>query len=121
MADTQTDRRETPPADERPVAGLGALVETARHTLREAGGLRGLRTLGRLNQIGGFDCPGCAWPDPPDRSLAEFCANGAKHVAHEATTRRVRADFFAKHSLDELARRADHWLGRAAATTPAAW
>ncbi len=70
------------------------------------------RALLRLNQTDGFDCPSCAWPDPPAgaRNHAEFCENGAKAVAHEATTKRVGAAFFAEHSLADLQRRDDHWL-----------
>ena len=59
--------------------------------------VRGVRTLLKLNQQGGFDCPGCAWPEPDgERSHAEFCENGAKHVADEATTKRVTPEFFQK-------------------------
>lgn len=68
------------------------------------------RTLLKLNQAEGFDCPGCAWPDPDHRKLAEFCENGAKHVAAEATSRRVDAGFFAQHSVSELATMSDWWL-----------
>ena len=72
------------------------------------------QTLLRLNQTDGFDCQGCAWPDPdPDhRHTAEFCENGAKAVAEEATLRRVDRAFFAEHSLDELAGSTDYWLGQ---------
>ncbi|WP_018657921.1 FdhF/YdeP family oxidoreductase [Actinomadura flavalba] len=84
--------------------------------LREATGQMGVRrtalTLARVNQKDGFDCPGCAWPEGTDRHRAEFCENGAKAVAEEATTRRITREFFASHALDELAVRSDHWLGR---------
>jgi molybdopterin-dependent oxidoreductase alpha subunit len=71
-------------------------------------------TLARVNQATGFDCPGCAWPEPPPghRGHAEFCENGAKAVAEEATLRRVTADFFAAHPISELAGRSEHWLGQ---------
>jgi molybdopterin-dependent oxidoreductase alpha subunit len=69
-------------------------------------------TLSRLNQKHGFDCPGCAWPDPGHRSPAEFCENGVKAVAEEATLRRVDRDFFAAHPIAELAERSDYWLGQ---------
>ena len=84
------------------------------YTLRQAGLRRGARTLLRVNQPQGFDCPGCAWPeaDPGARSHAEFCENGAKAVAEEATTRRVDRDFFAAHPVSDLAERSDHWLGQ---------
>ena len=68
------------------------------------GPARTYRTLTELNQREGFDCPGCAWPDPDGhRHTAEFCENGAKAVAEEATTRRAGADVFATHTVDELA------------------
>ncbi|MCW2855797.1 MAG: Formate dehydrogenase [Marmoricola sp.] len=69
-------------------------------------------TLARVNQKHGFDCPGCAWPDPEHRSVAEFCENGAKAVAEEATLRRVGRDFFAAHPISDLAGRSDFWLGQ---------
>jgi len=80
--------------------------------LDQMGVVRSVRTLLKVNQADGFDCPGCAWPDPDHRSKAEFCENGAKAVAEEATTRRVGADFFAAHDLADLATRDDHWLGQ---------
>ena len=77
------------------------------------GVVRTTRTLLKLNQQGGFDCPGCAWPEPDGkRSHAEFCENGAKHVADEATTKRITPDFFADWSLADLANKSDHWLGK---------
>jgi molybdopterin-dependent oxidoreductase alpha subunit len=68
------------------------------------------RLLSELNQPDGFDCPGCAWPDPARAKLAEFCENGAKHVAAEATRRRVDQKFLAEHRLSELAEHSDRWL-----------
>jgi molybdopterin-dependent oxidoreductase alpha subunit len=75
---------------------------------------RSALTLLRVNQPDGFDCPGCAWPEPApaQRSHFEFCENGAKAVAEEATLRRVGAEFFAAHPISELATRTDHWLGQ---------
>jgi len=75
---------------------------------------RSARTLLKINQVGGFDCPGCAWPEPAPshRQHAEFCENGAKAVAEEATLRRVTPSFFASHSVASLAERSDHWLGQ---------
>ena len=69
-------------------------------------------TLRRVNQPKGFDCPGCAWPDPADTHVAEFCENGAKAVAEEATLRRVDREFFAAHPVSDLASRTDYWLGQ---------
>lgn len=89
-------------------AGLTAVISSLKYTAQQAG-LRG-RALLRLNQQEGFDCPSCAWPDPKDRSFAEFCENGARATADEATTRRVGPEFFAEHSVESLRARSDHWL-----------
>jgi molybdopterin-dependent oxidoreductase alpha subunit len=88
-------------------AGLAA-------SLAQMGVRRSALTLSRVNQPAGFDCPGCAWPEPPpgQRSPVEFCENGAKAVAEEATLRRVDAGFFAAHPVSELAGRSGHWLGQ---------
>jgi molybdopterin-dependent oxidoreductase alpha subunit len=103
-------RAQPPP---RAAGGLGAIVATFDH-LRAGPGLgRGARAMKALNQPDGFDCPGCAWPEPAhDRSAMEFCENGAKAVAWETTTRRADAAFFARHSVRELAEQSDHWLGQ---------
>ncbi len=89
--------------------GLGAITGALRETAR-MGLLRGPRTMLRVNQPEGFDCPGCAWPEPGVRDALEFCENGAKHVAHEATTRRVTPEFFARWTIPALLDRPDQWL-----------
>ncbi|MBA8824013.1 molybdopterin-dependent oxidoreductase alpha subunit [Saccharopolyspora lacisalsi] len=94
----------------------GVLVSLQR-SWEQMGVSRTTRTLPLLNQRSGFDCPGCAWPDPQEadgdkRKAAEFCENGAKAVAEEATTRRVGPDFFARHSVADLADKTDYWLGQ---------
>ncbi|HLE63236.1 MAG TPA: molybdopterin-dependent oxidoreductase, partial [Pyrinomonadaceae bacterium] len=92
--------------------GIPAIVATVKHTWQEMGPARALHTLHRLNQNGGFDCPGCAWPEPDrDRPHAEFCENGAKHVADEATTKRVTREFFRRWSVFDLSQKSDQWLG----------
>ncbi|MEL6548247.1 MAG: molybdopterin-dependent oxidoreductase, partial [Myxococcota bacterium] len=83
-----------------------------QHALRQMGAGRTAQALLNVNQKDGFDCAGCAWPDPGKRKAAEFCENGAKAVAEEATTSRVDSHFFARFSVQELAQRSDHWLGR---------
>lgn len=94
-------------------AGFPAIYETLRFGLREMGPVRSLRTLLSVNKKKGFDCQSCAWPSPDEhRNVAEFCENGAKAVADEATTKRLTADFFAKHSLTDLRGRSDYWLGQ---------
>ena len=90
--------------------GLPAVISSTRYMLRESGLRRGLRVLGAVNQQDGFDCPSCAWPDPKKPSTAEFCENGARAVADEATTRRVGPDFFREHSISDLLQRSDAWL-----------
>lgn len=93
--------------------GIPAIVATAKIAWNEMGAARGLRTLLQLNQTSGFDCPGCAWPEPDgERSHAEFCENGAKHVADEATTKRVTPEFFRQWSVADLAGKSDYWLGK---------
>lgn len=76
------------------------------------GVVRTARTLLKVNQKDGFDCPGCAWPEGDKRHTAEFCENGAKAVAEEATLRRVTPEFFAAHPVADLAERSGYWLGQ---------
>ena len=91
--------------------GVPAIIATVKAISEEMGLVRGARTLLKINQIGGVDCPGCAWPEPDQkRSHFEFCENGAKHVADEATSKRVTPEFFQKWSVAELAEQSDQWL-----------
>ncbi len=92
--------------------GLRAVASAMRHVGDQMGIVRGTPTLLRLNQVEGFDCPGCAWPDPEagHRSIAEFCENGAKAVAAEATTRRVTPTFFQEWPVSRLREQSDYWL-----------
>jgi molybdopterin-dependent oxidoreductase alpha subunit len=90
--------------------GVPAVVASARYIIREAGVRRGLTVLTAVNQQSGFDCPSCAWPDPKEPTRAEFCENGAKAVADEATRRRVGPEFFQQYSVSELLRQPDVWL-----------
>jgi anaerobic selenocysteine-containing dehydrogenase len=76
------------------------------------GPVRAAKALLAVNQVKGFDCPGCALPEPEKRSHAEFCENGAKAVAEEATRRRVEPSFFREHSVAELRQKDDFWLGQ---------
>ena len=88
-------------------------LTAARFAWSEMGIVRGTRTLLQLNQKQGIDCPGCAWPEPDgERSRLEFCEEGAKHVADEATRKRVPPGFFAKWSVYELAGQSDLWLNQ---------
>ncbi|TCJ33816.1 FdhF/YdeP family oxidoreductase [Parafrankia sp. BMG5.11] len=94
-------------------AGVSGVAHALARCRELMGVRRSVQTLRLLNQDDGYDCPGCAWPDPrpDDRSRAEFCENGAKAVAQEATRARVTPEFFAAHSLTDLATRSGHWLG----------
>ncbi|MGO4808140.1 FdhF/YdeP family oxidoreductase [Cupriavidus sp. 2MCAB6] len=93
-----------------PAAGWGALKYVAINLLKErvAGGK--YRTLFKQNQPDGFDCPGCAWPDREHASTFEFCENGVKAVAAEATSKRVTPDFLAQHTVAELLKQSDFEL-----------
>jgi molybdopterin-dependent oxidoreductase alpha subunit len=94
-------------------AGAPAVASAMRQALTQMGPVRTARTLTALNQERGFDCPGCAWPDPQGhRHVAEFCENGAKAVAEEATTRRADPGVFATHTVAELAAHSDHFIGK---------
>ncbi|MFF5794984.1 FdhF/YdeP family oxidoreductase [Streptomyces albogriseolus] len=96
----------------RTAAGLPAIGHTLRMAHQQMGVRRTALTLLSVNQKDGFDCPGCAWPEPEHRHRAEFCENGAKAVAEEATLRRVTPEFFAAHPVSGLARRSGYWLGQ---------
>lgn len=93
-------------------AGLGSITSTVGQVRTHLGVGRAARLLLRINQPGGFDCPGCAWPEPSDGGHIEFCENGAKALAEEATVRRCGPELFAEHSVAELAGQSDHWLGQ---------
>ncbi len=97
---------------EHSAAGVPAIGHAVRTAQRQMGVRRTALTLLRVNQPGGFDCPGCAWPEPDRPHTAEFCENGAKAVAEEATLRRVTPEFFARHSVADLAARSGYWLGQ---------
>ncbi|WP_280453932.1 FdhF/YdeP family oxidoreductase [Nocardia brasiliensis] len=100
-------------APKEQAAGVTAVAVSLRRAVEEMGVIRTARTLARVNQVHGFDCPGCAWPEPTGhRRPAEFCENGAKAVAEEATLRTVTPEFFAAHSIDELAGKSGYWLGQ---------
>jgi len=91
--------------------GMTAAITAAKYAFKEMGVMRGARTLLQLNQKRGVDCPGCAWPEPDDeRSHFEFCEEGAKHIADEATTRRVTPEFFKRWSVAQLSQQSDQWL-----------
>ncbi|MEP7237872.1 MAG: FdhF/YdeP family oxidoreductase [Ferruginibacter sp.] len=94
-------------------AGVPAVIKSFKQVLGEAGFLRGIKALNKLNKKDGFDCPSCAWPDPDDErsSIAEYCENGAKAVADEATAKAIGADFFAANAVYDLAKLSDYEIG----------
>ncbi|NKY34736.1 FdhF/YdeP family oxidoreductase [Nocardia speluncae] len=101
----------TPPKTQ--AAGVRAVGVALGRAVADMGVIRTARTLARVNQVNGFDCPGCAWPEPSGhRRPAEFCENGAKAVAEEATLNTVGPEFFAEHSIADLAGKSGYWLGR---------
>ncbi len=95
-----------------PAAGRGALWSSLKELRTHTGLIEGAKLLAKVNQEGGFDCPGCAWPDPPrgERTAFEFCENGVKAVAAEGTKKRVNRDLFAQYTLGQLRAQSDYWL-----------
>lgn len=99
-------------------AGVPAVTNSLRHVYGSSGMLRGTAALLKLNQVEGFDCPSCAWPDPEDhRSTFEFCENGAKAVASETTKSKVTPETFSDHSVAELSQWSDFEMDQAGRLT----
>jgi formate dehydrogenase major subunit len=109
---TEADLEVESPKDH--AAGATAVAVSMKRALGHMGAKRTAQTLLKLNQAEGFDCMSCAWPDPEvgHRHLAEFCENGAKAVAEEATRERADPAFFAAHSIEDLDSHSEHWLGQ---------
>ena len=99
--------------------GIPAIISSMRHISKEMGIWRGIKLLNKMNQKDGFDCPGCAWPDPDGKrsGLGEYCENGAKAIAEEATKHKVTPEFFKKHSVEWLSQQTDFFLGKAGRIT----
>ena len=95
-------------------AGMPAVISSLKHLKREVGLFKGIKVLSRMNKKNGFDCPGCAWPDPDGKrsTLGEYCENGVKAIAEEITVRRVDAEFFRKNNIEELSKQSDFWIGK---------
>ncbi len=99
-------------------AGMGAVKVALQHATKEMGLAKSIATLSKLNQKEGIDCPGCAWPDPKHRSsLGEFCENGVKAVAEEATNAKVDIPFFEKYTVEEISRWTDFKIGKSGRIT----
>ncbi|ROH97715.1 FdhF/YdeP family oxidoreductase [Chryseobacterium daecheongense] len=90
-------------------AGVPAVFHSLDQLVLNASVLRGGRALFSMNQFDGFDCPSCAWPDPDDErsKLGEYCENGAKALAEEATSKKIGAEFFRENSVYDLAKLTD--------------
>ena len=95
-------------------AGLAGVISGGKKIIKEAGLIRGLKALKHLNQKDGYDCPGCAWPDPDDErsSIGEYCENGVRAAAEEATDKILTSDFFAENSVKELSQLSDYEIGK---------
>ncbi|QWX83912.1 FdhF/YdeP family oxidoreductase [Cellulophaga sp. HaHaR_3_176] len=94
-------------------AGALGVKEALKHTFKEMGVIKSMQALLQMNQVDGFECPSCAWPDPEKSSkFAEYCENGAKALADEATTSHIGADFFSKNSIEELSQLTDYELNK---------
>ena len=97
----------------RVAAGALGVKAALEHGFKEMGVVRSMRALLEMNQKDGFDCPSCAWPDPEKPSkIGEFCENGAKALADEATTKKMDAAFFKKYSVEELSQLTDFQLNK---------
>ena len=109
-----TPIEESPPITGKPsssAAGATAILSTIKHGITRSGVTGSISSLSKVNKFGGFDCPGCAWPDPDNhRTIAEFCENGAKAVADEATKKKITPKFFQQKSVTELSQKPDEWL-----------
>ncbi|MBS1949564.1 MAG: FdhF/YdeP family oxidoreductase [Bacteroidetes bacterium] len=95
-------------------AGVPAVLAVVSDLFEEGVPVRGTKALFKMNQRGGFDCPSCAWPDPDDdrSALGDYCENGAKALAEEATTKKITADFLKNNSVYDLATLTDFEIGR---------
>jgi molybdopterin-dependent oxidoreductase alpha subunit len=94
-----------------PAAGWGAAKSVTQILIREHALIDGARAIHKMNhESGGFDCPGCAWPDDTKGLRLDICENGIKHVTWEMTRKRVGGDFFAQHTVSELAAWSDFAL-----------
>ncbi|MFE3617957.1 molybdopterin-dependent oxidoreductase, partial [Streptomyces anulatus] len=110
IQDPADDLSVTPPKTW--AVGVPAVAHALEYSLSQNSPVRTALTLLNINQTKGFDCPGCAWPEPKHRVMNEYCENGAKHINDEATTRRVTRQFFAEHPVTELDTMSDYWLNQ---------
>ncbi|AOW78504.1 CbbBc protein [Colwellia sp. PAMC 20917] len=105
------------PAYSSPAGGWGALRSSAKHLIQSENAAKSVKALLRANQPGGFDCPGCAWGDSTTAGKVDFCENGVKAIAWEATSKRVDSNFFKQYSITELQQWDDHSLEKSGRLT----
>ena len=100
-------------------AGIPAVLSSLNHIKKEVGIIDGVKLLNRMNQFKGFDCPGCAWPDPDDKRalLSEYCENGAKAISEEYTKYKADPAFFSKNSVSSMLNWSDLELGKSGRIT----
>ncbi|MEZ5204462.1 MAG: hypothetical protein R2701_08825 [Acidimicrobiales bacterium] len=111
MGEGRDETRPPPEPYHHPAAGWGAAASVTKVLLRDRELVEGARAIRRMNhEDGGFDCPGCAWPDDRKGLRLDICENGIKHVTWEMTPKRVDASFFAAHTVAELSTWSDHEL-----------
>jgi len=111
MNESNTNTPSPKPTHTKAAAGWGALKASFAHIWKNRGVVRNMRSLFSVNQPDGFDCPGCAWPEPKDASrIGEYCENGVKAVTFETTAKRVPPEFFAEHSVGWLRGQTHYWL-----------
>ena len=94
--------------------GLPAIISSVKQAAKYMDPIDAFKLSLKINQKGGFDCPGCAWPDPDDdrSALGEYCENGMKAIAEEATKKSITADFFKQHSVAEISKFSDFKMGK---------
>jgi molybdopterin-dependent oxidoreductase alpha subunit len=104
-------KTKTPPTNS---VGFGAIKSSVLHVNKYMNAADGVKLSLKINQKGGFDCPGCAWPDPDDErsSLGEYCENGIKAIAEEAQNKTIGESFFEKYSINELSTWSDFEIGK---------
>ena len=103
----------------RYAAGIPAIISSLNFIKKEVGFGNGVRLLKSMNQMGGFDCPGCAWPDPDDKRalLSEYCENGAKAISEEYAKAKADPIFFSTHTVSDLLEWSDLDLGKSGRLT----
>lgn len=107
-----TNLKTTEPAKNS--GGFKALKSAVSHASKYIKPSNAIKISTKINQKGGFDCPGCAWPDPDDErsSLGEYCENGMKAMSEEMQNKTIDHEFFANHSVEELANMSDFEIGK---------